>query len=588
MNGTVTYDPTKRQWKIEAAPHIVIRLKRVFGKVSKRYHGTIYLSDTEENARDLEWFLERYPMEVRDAERLRDRASAHKEKTAIVDALLAKRLPPPIFDLALPPREYQRIAAAVTLQTGGLLLADDVGLGKTVSAICLFADPRTLPALVVTMTHLPKQWAAEIRRFAPKLRTHILKSTKPYDLTDGRAMQLTLDGSTPSGALPDVIITSYSKLAGWAETLAPLIEGHAVIFDEVQELRNMGSASKACPAKYSAAKCLSEHAGFRMGLSATPIHNYGEEFYAVMNILRPDALGTKTEFLQEWCAGSYEAGKAKIADPAAFGAYMRESGLMLRRSRADVGRELPPITKVHHEIEADVSALDRVSESCAELARTILRQGQAYRGEKMHAAEEFSNRLRQATGIAKAPYVADFVRLLVESGEKVVLYGWHREVYQVWLDKLADLKPAMYTGSESPTEKERAKRAFVSGDSKVLVISLRSGAGLDGLQHVCRTVVFGELDWSPAVHEQAIGRVARDGQKDPVVAYFLVADHGADPIIVDVLGLKREQLDGVRSVDAELVERLEVDGDRIKRLAAGYLAQRGIPLPAEAGTEVAA
>jgi hypothetical protein len=49
------------------------------------------------------------------------------------------------------------------------------------------------------------------------------------------------------------------------------------------------------------------------------------------------------------------------------------------------------------------------------------------------------NLLRQATGIAKAPFVADFVRLLVESGEKVLLYGWHREVYSIWRDKLKDL-----------------------------------------------------------------------------------------------------------------------------------------------------
>ena len=583
MNGTISYDVKKKQWRIEASPHIAIRLRRCFGKLSRKHHGTLFLSDTEENARDLEWFIERYPMRVDDIARLRARAAAHKERTALVDALLAKKVSPPTFDLAIPPREYQRIAAALALQTTGLLLADDVGVGKTISAICMLTDRRALPALVVTLTHLPKQWEAEINRFAPKLRTHILKKATPYDLTAAkeRGRQLSLP---PAHALPDVIITSYSKLAGWAETLAPIIEGHALILDEVQELRNMGSSGKERPAKYSAAKHLAEYAGFRLGASATPIHNYGGEFFAVLDILRPDVLGTKTEFLEEWCKATY-GDKPKISDPAAFGAYVRESGLMLRRTRADVGREIPPITKVHHPVEADTEALDKVSASCAELARTILKQGESARGEKLHASEEFSNRLRQATGIAKAPYVADFVRLLVESGEKVLLYGWHREVYQVWLDRLADLKPVMYTGSESPQEKERSKQAFVDFDSKVLIMSLRAGAGLDGLQGVCRTAVFGELDWSPAVHEQAVGRIARDGQTDPVVAYFLVSEHGADPVIVDVLGLKREQLLGVRDPGAELVERLEVDGDRIKRLAASYLVQRGLPAPS---AEVAA
>lgn len=71
-----------------------------------------------------------------------------------------------------------------------------------------------------------------------------------------------------------------------------------------------------------------------------------------------------------------------------------------------------------------------------------------------------------------------------------------------------------------------------------MIMSLRAGQGIDGLQKVCRTVVLGELDLSPAVHTQFCGRIFRDGQLDPVMAYFLLADYGADPVIADVLGIK--------------------------------------------------
>jgi SNF2 family DNA or RNA helicase len=167
--------------------------------------------------------------------------------------------------------------------------------------------------------------------------------------------------------------------------------------------------------------------------------------------------------------------------------------------------------------------------------------------------------------------------LLVESGEKVVLFGWHREVYALWMDRLSDLKPALYTGTESPTQKEQARDRFINGEAPILIMSLRAGAGLDGLQHTCRTVVFGELDWSPGVHEQCVGRIHRDGQPDPVVAYFLIAEHGSDPVIADVLQLKRQQVDGVRDPYASLVERvesLEAGGERVKKLAETYLKQR--------------
>jgi len=247
---------------------------------------------------------------------------------------------------------------------------------------------------------------------------------------------------------------------------------------------------------------------------------------------------------------------------------------MLRRTKADVGRELPELVKVPHHVDSDPKALDAVADNVAELARLVLKSG--IDGlTKRNAAGELDWKLRQATGIAKAPYVAAFVRMLVEAGAgKVVLYGWHREVYSLWLEQLKALRPVMFTGSETPAAKQRSFEAFVEGDAQVLVMSLRAGAGLDGLQAVCSTVVFGELDWSPGVHEQCAGRLHRDGQKDSVVAYYLVSDSGSDPVIADTLGLKQEQIAGVMDPEGEVVGRLQDGSARLVKMAEAYLAQR--------------
>jgi SNF2 family DNA or RNA helicase len=560
--GTVTYRESRHAWAIKCEPYVMIRLKRVFARLKQDAYGVALLSDTEENCRELFWFLSRYPMEVEPRDVLESRSAAHIEREDKIAKIISAGYVPPTFDqLAIPAREYQRVAADLLLRNGALLLADDVGLGKTASAICALTEHRALPALVVTLTHLPRQWEAEIGRFAPWLKTHILTKGKPYDLM-----------KKCGDRFPDVIIANYHKLAGWADVLAGQV--HTIIFDEAQELRHEGTA------KYNAAKHIADQAAYRIGLTATPIYNYGGEIYNVINALRADSLGTHDEFMREWCSGNgYGGDRPRIRDPKAFGAYVRSSGLMLRRTRTDVGRELPALSRSIHHIDADTDALDKIGKSAAELARIILQQGETKRGQKMSASEELSNILRQATGIAKAPYVAEFVRLLVESGEKVVLYGWHRTVYDIWLDRLKDLNPVMYTGSESVTQKEAAKAAFISGASQILIISLRSGAGLDGLQQVCRTVVFGELDWSPGVHEQCVGRIYRDGQPDPVLAYYLLAEAGSDPIVADVLNLKKSQIDGVRDPEADLIETLEVEEGHIKRLAESFLRDRGIPLP---------
>jgi hypothetical protein len=295
--------------------------------------------------------------------------------------------------------------------------------------------------------------------------------------------------------------------------------------------------------------------------------------FNILNILKPGALGSWSEFRDEWCGWG---DKHPIKSPKAFGSYLADAGLMLRRARKDVGRELPALTRVPHYIDADTAILERAAGAAMELARIVLAQTEVNKGDRMNAAGQLDAKLRQATGIAKAPYVAAFVRMLAESGEKVLLYGWHREVYAIWLDLLKELQPVMYTGTETPRQKELSRDAFTKGHSQVLIMSLRSGAGLDGLQHHCRTIVHGELDWSPAVHHQCDGRVHRDGQPEPVVSYYLYADHGTDPTMLDVLGVKRQQAEGITDPDAPLVERVQqVDPGHIRRLAEEYMRQRG-------------
>ncbi len=71
----------------------------------------------------------------------------------------------------------------------------------------------------------------------------------------------------------------------------------------------------------------------------------------------------------------------------------------------------------------------------------------------------------------------------------------------------------MYTGSESGSQKDKAVKSFVNGDTNLMFISLCSGVGLDGIQKRCSVAVFEELDWSPGIHHQLIGRLDREGQQ---------------------------------------------------------------------------
>ncbi|WP_314408837.1 SNF2-related protein [Pseudomonas kuykendallii] len=173
-----------RTWRITCEPQVRSRLKRVFPRVAQGAASHIDLVGSPENSRELLWFLQRYPMtmeaEVQAA--LEHLAARHVEMEQSLAALVAGRLHLPAFELAKPPREYQRYAGAQVAIRGGLLVADDLGLGKTVTGMCPMAMPENLPAVVVYPAALPNHWPEKLAEFVPNLRVHHIRKGQPYPL----------------------------------------------------------------------------------------------------------------------------------------------------------------------------------------------------------------------------------------------------------------------------------------------------------------------------------------------------------------------------------------------------------------------
>lgn len=560
--GSIAYHEATDRWYIRAEPHVRVVLGRVFPSIDIA-ESTCYLRATSTHTAELAWVMLRWPLEVRakDRERWESLLERQREREAVVDELAAPGYEPAEFDLAHPLRTYQRVGADHAIRRRRLMLADHLGLGKTVTALGVLSDARARPALVVTMAHLTRQWLREAERFLPDARCHVLRAgTRKYNLED-------LDDE---GRLPDITISNYHKLDGWAEHLAGRMR--AVVFDECQEVRIAGTA------KYDAAKAIADGAQFVLGMSATPVYNYGSEIWTIYNVIDPDLFGSKSEFVRAWCETKTSAtGKTSqpVSDPIALCGYLKDTGAMLLRTRADVGRELPELQTIVQHCDADLSVIQDAKDKVAELARLLVRGVDLDQQTRFAYEREIDHKLRQATGIAKAPFVAEFVKLVVESGEsKVVVGAWHHAVYDILMQRLKDLKPVRYTGEESVAQKDESRRRFIEDpDCHVMLMSLRSGAGLDGLQAVCTTSVHAELDWSPRVHEQFTGRTHRDGQARGCKAYVLVADDGSDPAVSGVLGLKEIQSVGVLGREAA-VYAADASSAAIRSLAEMVLRDR--------------
>ena len=539
--GEIVYED--KEYLLRVEPHVAIMLKAIFPQIPKTQTGTLKIKDKEGIASELIWFMDRYPLKISEecTELLKRDDQLHKDLVAKRESILLPDYVPTITQMKKPLRPYQEMwVDFIDLSKRGLN-ADWAGLGKTPQALGLAARGK-LPMAIFVKKHLKKQWVEKILEFTD-LRPHIVRTRKAYNLP-----------------LADIFIFTYGKAVGWVDLFQTGFF-KAVVYDEIQELRRDESV------KYKACRVASKNAEYSVGLSATPVQNYAIDIYNVLDLISPGCLGDRGDFVREW----FGYGKITM-DPDALGSFIKEKHLMVRRTRADVGRDLPPTNIINDTVETD----EKAYESHTAMAKTLATRALHGRfDEAGRSLRELDIMVRQATGIAKAKGVAEYVKILLESGEQVVLFGWHRKVYEIWLEELKDFAPAMYTGTESEAQKKKNADSFIRGESRVLIMSLASGEGLDGLQHLdsCSTVVFGELDWSGEKHKQCIWRVERDGSQKQTTAIFLTCDEGSDPPMVELLGLKAAQAKGVMD-PGKGPERVHSDDSRLKMLAKAILAKK--------------
>ena len=555
--GTLSYNRRRDCWVVRGDPSVTELCKRLFPGSETGRRGEARFPAHRRIVGDLNWLMLRYPLAVRAGDRERWERALSDAREYVVRRETARLLPervapdPSVFAGELTP--FQQEGLAFLLRTDRALLADEMGLGKTVQALAMLAQAGAYPALVVAPPHLMRNWENEIARFVRRPdgsppAVHVLKGLTPYALPPA-----------------DLYLMHYLLLRGWKESL-PEYGIPTVIFDEIQELRHSGTE------KYSAASLLAGAASRVVGLSGTPIYNRGAEIWNVVNILDFHFLGDYESFTREWC---YGYGGQIVAKPELLGEKLRQEGLMLRRTKRDVLKELPPKRRLVMPVDSDDAVYRRLMQPVRETIGRL--RGEASGSQRALWEMEVERGERRATGVAKAPYVAQFVRALLDAGERVLLFAHHHEVMDLYKKELRAFSPAFVTGRETPAMKERSVERFMAGRTDLCCISLRAAAGLNLQRATC--VVFGELDWSPAVHSQAEDRAHRMGQTDSILCYYLVSQGGSDQDMQDALGLKVSQFVGLMGDEPPAREDALVSEQAarryVERLVARLMDQAG-------------
>jgi superfamily II DNA or RNA helicase len=457
--------------------------------------------------------------------------------------------------LAATLRDYQaegfRFLARRAAWAPGAVLADDMGLGKTVQAIALLGH-RGGPSLVVAPLSVLAGWRSELARFLPGAAVHV---------HHGAGRQAALEPG-PDG----VVVTSWDLLVR-DEELFCAVPWRTVVLDEAHAIKN--------PRTRRAAAAAAVPAGFRVALTGTPMENHLGELWSLLRVVVPGLLPREDLFRARFSGPIEREG----GDPERLGRLRAlVHPFLLRRTKAQVARELPPRTEVVEHVvltKGDRTAYDRVRKAAA----AKFQGGATYR--ERFALLAALTKLRQLACDARLvePTSAGGAKLarLVELLEEARASGQRALVFSEFTSLLDLVEPAVaeaglvalrLDGSTPAAERKRRVDAFQAGQADVFLLSRKAGG--TGLNLTAASVVI-QLDpwWNPAVEDQSSDRAHRMGQERPVTVVRLVAKDTLEERVLLLHAAKRELVAGVLDgasaggslTPAELAELLREDED---------------------------
>jgi SNF2 family DNA or RNA helicase len=336
-----------------------------------------------------------------------------------------------------------------------------------------------------------------------------------------------------------VLICSYGLLHQESELLASR-EWSMLVLDEAQAIKNAQTKRARASIEISA--------GFRLALTGTPIENYLEELWSLMNFVNPGLLGSREAFQKRFAIPIERDRDANARQ--ALRTLVRP--FLLRRTKAAVLSELPPRTE--QVISVEMGESERVFyEALRKRALETIDALEAAKGKrKIHILAEIT-RLRRACcnpaliepGIgvpsAKLEAVIELVDELLRNRHRALVFSQftgHLALIRAALDARG-IAYEYLDGSTPSAERERRVAAFQAGGAPLFLISLRAGGA--GLNLTAADYVL-HLDpwWNPAVEDQASDRAHRIGQERPVTIYRLIMQ---DSIEEKILRLHRDKRD---------------------------------------------
>jgi hypothetical protein len=412
---------------------------------------------------------------------------------------------------------FQWAAVHYALTTRRCFLADEQGLGKTVEALAALEAADAFPAVVVCPASLKLNWEREAGRWLPH---------RSVTVVNGRA-------TVPERA--DITILNYELVAFQRERLAH--RGlRALVADESHLCKN--PQAKRTRAVRRLAEAVAPD-GLRLALTGTPVLNHADELIAQLRVIgRLEEFGSGASFSRQF--------EGQLSEERLHWHLRRHC--FVRRLKREVLPQLPAKRQIvvpvalNNEPEyrlAEDSVIDWLRTQPLDLRELDAKIAAALRAERLAQLTALQRLAARGKLAAACAWIHDFLA----SGEPLVVFARHVEVQQEVLRRFPGALHLL--GSDPEAARQAAVDRFQAPDGPALIVCATrvaaQGITLTRASNVC----FLELEWTPAMHDQAEDRCHRIGQRDAVSAWYLLAAETIDETMARLIQRKRQVVDAV-------------------------------------------
>lgn len=448
------------------------------------------------------------------------------------------------------PYPYQKVGVEFLMANNGrAIIADSMGLGKTLQALAYIATEKKSKSLIICPASVKWSWESEVKKWT-NLKSLVMDSQNRLTGDDYDAY--------------DVFIVNYDIMTKMAAGLS-VVKWDCVVCDEFHYIKNnRAQRTKAVKAVAKRSPCL-------ILLSGTPMLSRPVELYNGLNLLKPEIWNNYMDFTKKYCGGhqGYFGWDVRGATNLPE-LHARISRYFIRRNKEEVLKELPPKqftdipvdlpSAIRHEYDLAIADFQRYLKQIKKKTdKEVFRAMQAEKLVRLSA-------LRQLTTKGKIDHAYNTIQDIIDSGEKVVVFSVYNEPLVQLKQKLGK-KAVMLTGSVDSRDRKDIIEKFQDDPQTMVFLGGTKSAGVGITLTAAPNVLFIDYSWVPADHAQAADRIHRIGQKsDHINIYQLYSRNTIDDYMCQLLAGKKEIFDKlIENKDTETKE-INITNDLIRMI----------------------